>query len=209
MPFILSPKTPDHFELTRSLNGDEIYAAQRFLGHITHCARCASPHKTLSRGDRLCSRGASHAQNIARYMGSKKGVVYSNADQKALNFTKETEVIRELFIALEKYPQTNVQPITKKPRRASVAIHNHRQEDGSNQLLTPPASPSLSSNSSPRLNRSNTIQVAQSTPKSNRTVYRGLYSYYSVVAEPSRADRRESRTYHSSSRSRSPPTYHR
>lgn len=217
MPFILPSRTPDHFKPARSLTGEESYAAQRFLGHITHCVRCAYPLKTLSSGSRLCSRGAAHAQNIALYMESKGGVVYSNADretpQMALKFTEETEVIRELFIALERYPQANAaRPTAKRTRRASVVLHNRREEEGlsQTQLLSPPASPSLSSDLSPELSRRSTIHVAQSAPKANRSVYRGLYSYYSVSPEPSsRADRREERTYHSTSRSRSPPMYHR
>ncbi|RAL06836.1 uncharacterized protein BO97DRAFT_278399 [Aspergillus homomorphus CBS 101889] len=66
--------------LVRELEDDELYVLNSFENHAGHCSRCANPTKAREEDRSLCKRGHQYARDVAEYLRSKNGKIYSVVD---------------------------------------------------------------------------------------------------------------------------------
>ena len=76
----------------RLARDDELNVMRRFASHATHCRQCGDPYRTLNTGKELCDSGHVSACDVANYIYSKEGRLYSVVDKKSRDERKEIEI---------------------------------------------------------------------------------------------------------------------
>ncbi|PYI27970.1 hypothetical protein BP00DRAFT_276480 [Aspergillus indologenus CBS 114.80] len=92
--------------LVRELEDDETYVLNSFESHAGHCSRCANPLQTREEDRSLCKRGHQYARDVAEYLRSKNGKIYSVVDQERSRSTLvkvplKYAAARQLLLAIE------------------------------------------------------------------------------------------------------------
>ncbi|PYH49274.1 uncharacterized protein BP01DRAFT_75176 [Aspergillus saccharolyticus JOP 1030-1] len=90
----------------RELEADETYVLDSFESHASHCSRCANPLKTREEDRSLCKRGHQYARDVADYLRSKKGKIYSVVDLERnrsclVKVPLKYAAARQLLLAIE------------------------------------------------------------------------------------------------------------
>lgn len=85
---------------------DELFVMKAFSRHASHCASCARPYDTFSRGGTLCPRGHQRGLDVAQYLYNKRGHAFSIVDRLAghrthVEIPSNCEAVRGLLKAME------------------------------------------------------------------------------------------------------------
>jgi hypothetical protein len=110
-----SVSTPNTIDFVPTLNticrparDDERAVMQHFAGHASHCSRCADPFHVYMKGGTLCDRGRAYARDVAQYIYSEAGKVYSvndcntTDDQVQIEIPPQYDVVRGLLEAVDR-----------------------------------------------------------------------------------------------------------
>ena len=85
---------------------DEAYVMKAFAHHASHCKTCDKPFEVFKHGGTLCPRGHQRARDVAEYVCSRGGKIYSLLEsedglQRQLEIPAELGSVRSLLIAME------------------------------------------------------------------------------------------------------------
>jgi hypothetical protein len=124
MPGRVVEFVPASNTICRPARDDERYVMQHFTAHASYCPRCEDSYRICMQGDTLCERGHAHARDIAQYVYSKPGKVYSVTDRNATGARVQIEIpakcdaIRGLLKAVDQGLKV------KGPASRPVVIHD-------------------------------------------------------------------------------------
>lgn len=92
--------------LVRDPEADESYVISAYEAHADHCTRCADPMTVYEEKRSLCKRGTQYARDVAEYLRSKNGKIYSVVDLERNRSTLvrvplKCVAVRQLLLAIE------------------------------------------------------------------------------------------------------------
>ncbi|PWY76989.1 hypothetical protein BO70DRAFT_397878 [Aspergillus heteromorphus CBS 117.55] len=117
--------------LVRDLADDENYVIAAFENHASHCSKCADPVKVHREDRSLCKRGHQYARDVAEYLCSKNGKIYSVVDLERnqptlVKVPLRCDAVRQLLEAIEEGLRVNRKDETtaKLPRQRPVISYD-------------------------------------------------------------------------------------
>ncbi|PYH89704.1 hypothetical protein BO71DRAFT_103326 [Aspergillus ellipticus CBS 707.79] len=117
--------------LVRNLEDDENYVIAAFENHAGHCPKCANPVKVHQEERSLCKRGHQYARDVAEYLCSKNGKIYSVVDLERnqptlVKVPLRCDAVRQLLEAIEDGLRVNrkEEATAKLPRQRPVISYD-------------------------------------------------------------------------------------